>query len=360
MAVNEKNSPHENENRKKLYRNLGIALLSSFSIVAIFLIFSRDGASILSKMLLFSPLDIAVEFGIFFLIFVVDSARTVVIGHFLGEKVRWSVALSNSILGYFFTYITPFSAGGQPYQIYHLSKWKMSAENSSAIILTRWSNMLIFLSAASLFLLRRYLPYIKVGIPLISQMLWVIIIASMAVSMMIVLFFLIPGAGIGITGMLGRSRFIARIMKIFKKDSNEIFDGLEKRLENFYDAMHTIWGRKPWLVVFDGLMGILDLGLLYYALYRAITLSSAAAGVRFDLSFWNLSAIFILLSFIVYYVPTPGSSGGVEGGFYAVLSMYGGKAAVMAGVLMWRVATYYIPILVGFIVMMLEVRRNPG
>ncbi len=355
--MNEKKSG--NEDGKKLYRNLGIALLSSFSIVAIFLIFSREGTSILSRMLLFSPLDIGVEFGIFFLIFVVDSLRTMVIGHFLGERVKWTVALSNSILGYFFTYITPFSAGGQPYQIYHLSKWKMSAENSSAIILTRWSNMLIFLSASSLFLLKGYLPYIKVGIPLVSQMIWVIIIVSMVVSLMIVLFFLIPGAGIGITGMLKRSRFIARVLMLFRRDSVEIFEGLEERLENFYDAMHTIWGRKPWLVVFDGIMGILDLALLYYALYRAITLSSQAAGVQFNLSFWNLSAIFILLSFIVYYVPTPGSSGGVEGGFYAVLSMYGGKAAVMAGVLMWRIATYYIPIIVGFIVMMIEVRKNP-
>lgn len=345
------------EQKKRFIRNLAVAILSSFSIVAVILIFSK-GEKTLVKISEFPIYEVALDFAFFFIIFLIDSIRTIVISHFLGEKVSWNVALNNSVLGYFFTYITPFSAGGQPYQIYHLSKWGMSAENSSAIILTRWSNMLIFLSISSLFLMKNYLPFVQFGIPLVSRVLGVIIVVSVAFSLAMVTFFLIPNVGIGAIKWLKSLKMVNLIFKLFKKDAVEALDAFSERMKNFYNSMKIIWAKKPWLVIFDGFMGALDLLVLYYILYRSIEISSGTSA-PFKLSFWNLSAIYILMSFIVYYVPTPGSSGGVEGGFYAVLSAYGNKSAVMTGILMWRFTTYYLPILLGFIFMIFEVKRKP-
>jgi uncharacterized protein (TIRG00374 family) len=349
---------NDESQNKKLLRNLLIAALSSFSVIAVILIFSKSG-NLIKSIKNFPPVEILFEFSLFSLIFVIDSLRTLVLSHFLSEKAQWNVALRNSILGYFFTYITPFSAGGQPYQIWHLSKWGMSAENSSAIILTRWSNMLIFLSFSSLLLMNKYLPYIQVGIPLLNKMIWLVILLSVAFSLGMVFFFLVPTVGKKLIHKLREMKVIKWSLKLFKKDSDEVFNVLLKKMDNFYDAMKLIWTKKPWLVIFDGSMGVLDLLVLYYILYRAIIVSSQTSLAPFHLSFWNLSAIFILLSFVIYYVPTPGSSGGVEGGFYAVLSIYGSKSAVMTGVLMWRLTTYYLPIVVGFIVMIYEIRQKP-
>ncbi len=122
-------------------------MLSTASVLAVFLIFAKDSTQIL-KILFLSPNDILIGFALFMSIIFIDTVRTMVMTHFLGEDVKWRIALSNSILGYFYTYITPSSAGGQPFQIYHLSKWKVKPEISSAIILTRWSTMMIFLSVA--------------------------------------------------------------------------------------------------------------------------------------------------------------------------------------------------------------------
>ena len=349
---------NDKSQNKKLLRNLLIAALSSFSVIAVILIFSKSG-NVVKSIKDFPPMEILIGFILFCLIFVIDSLRILVLSYFLNEKAKLSVAMRNSILGYFFTYITPFSAGGQPYQIWHLSKWGMSAENSSAIILTRWSNMLIFLSFSSLLLMNKYLPYIRVGIPLLSKAIWLIILLSVAFSLGMAFFFLVPNLGKSFIRKIRKSKVINWAIRVFKKNPDEVFDTLLKKLDSFYDSMKIIWTKKPWLVIFDGSMGVLDLLVLYYILYRSIIISSQVSLVPFHLSFWNLSAIFILLSFVVYYVPTPGSSGGVEGGFYAVLSIYGSKSAVMTGVLMWRLITYYLPILLGFIVMIYEVRQNP-
>ncbi len=342
----------------KLLRNLMIALLASFSVIAVILIFSKSG-NILKSLKDFPPIEVLIDFLLFCSIFVIDSIRTLVLSYFLNEKTTWNVSMRNSILGYFFTYITPFSAGGQPYQIWHLSKWGMKAENSSAIILTRWSNMLIFLSFSSLILMNGYLGYIRVGIPLLSKMIWFIILMSVVFSLGMVFFFLVPSVGKKINFALKKMRVVRGLVKLFKRNPDEFFDAFSKKMDNFYKSMKLIWAKKPWLVIFDGSMGVLDLLVLYYILYRSITVSSQTSFTPFELSFWNLSAIFILLSFVIYYVPTPGSSGGVEGGFYAVLSLYGSKPAVMTGILMWRLTTYYLPILLGFFVMIYEVKQQP-
>ncbi len=343
--------------KKKLLRNLGVALIASFSVIAVAVVFSKSG-NIFKQIVDFPVREVFFECALFFAIFLIDSVRTLVLSFFLDEKVNWKTAFSNSVLGYFFTYITPFSAGGQPYQIWHLSKWGMNTEKASAIILTRWSNMLIFLSISSLILARKYLSYIRIGIPLMSRILWLVILMSVTVSLGMVFFFLVPKLGKGFLALLKKWNFVTWIFKIFKKDSKSSLNALSKRMDEFYASMKLLWKKKPWLVIFDESMGVLDLLVLYYILYRAITVSSQTSSASFALSFWNLSAIFILLSFVIYYVPTPGSSGGVEGGFYAVLSLYGNSAAVMTGVLMWRLATYYVPILFGFVVMIFEIKRE--
>ncbi len=345
--------------RKKLYRSLFIALLSTASVFAVFLIFAKDSTRILS-ILFASPVDILIGFGLFLGIIAIDSIRTKVMVYFLGEKISWPVAFSNSILGYFYTDITPSSAGGQPFQIYHLSKWKVKPEFSSAIILTRWSTMMIFLSISSILLLKKYLFYIQIGIPVLSQIIWIIILIGVFISFAIVLMLLVPRVGIGLVNFFKRRRILKLIFKIFKKDDVEVLTKFEDNIRNFYDAMHMIWIKKPLLIIFDGASGILDLGILYYILYRSIMAASYESNTNFFLSFWSLSAIFILLSFVVYYFPTPGSSGGIEGAFYLVLSMYGTPSAVMAGILIWRISTYYLPILLGIITMIFEFRSKVG
>ena len=322
-----------------------------------FLIFAKDSTQIL-KILFLSPIDILIGFALFIGIIFIDTVRTMVMIHFLGERVKWRVALSNSILGYFYTYITPSSAGGQPFQIYHLSKWKVKPEISSAIILTRWSTMMIFLSIASILLLKRYLFYIQIGIPVLSQIIWVIILLGVLVSFAIFLILLIPRVGIGLVNFVKKSHILKWIFKLFKKDDVEVLTKFEYNVRQFYDAMHMIWMKKPLLIIFDGITGIVDLGILYYILYRSIMAASYENGAQFFLSFWSLSAIFILLSFIVYYFPTPGSSGGIEGAFYLVFSMYGSPPAVMAGILIWRISTYYLPILLGIVTMFFEFKTK--
>ncbi len=343
--------------RNKFVRNALIAV--SVSLATIFLLgFFMRGAELGKKIQHFSIFESLSYFLVFSIVFVIDSFRTVIISHFLGERFPFTKALENSLLGYFFAYVTPFSAGGQPFQIYHLAKSGMKSENASAVILTRWSNMLIFLSVSSLLFTYKYLKYIKTGISALDKLVWIIIAGSVFVSVMIVFSLLIPTVGKFVVSLLKRLKISALYRFFFHRNFEDEIEKFSNWLNKFYSSIRKIWIRRPLLVILDMSLGISDFAIIFYVLYKAIVFSSALSETPFRLTFIDLSAIYILLSFIVYYIPTPGAAGGVEGGFFAVLSRYGSKAAVMRGILMWRISTYYYTILLGLFILFVAYGRG--
>ncbi|MCD6450217.1 MAG: flippase-like domain-containing protein, partial [Thermotogaceae bacterium] len=64
----------------------------------------------------------------------VDSFRTYYLIRVLGYKLKYSHALENSVLGFYVSAITPFSAGGQPFQIWHLTKLGLKVEEASIVV----------------------------------------------------------------------------------------------------------------------------------------------------------------------------------------------------------------------------------
>ena len=343
--------------RSTLLRNVIIALVAGFGTVFVIFMLIKD-LRVTEEIPRFSIVESIFYFSIFFIVFLIDSTRTVILSHFLNDPFPFSKALENSILGYFFAYITPFSAGGQPFQIYHLSREGMRSENASVIILTRWVNMLVFLSVSSVLFAFKYLKYIQVGVPLLDKLIWVVIIGSVIFSALIVFSILFPP----VSALLIRVVNALHIEKLYtflvRRHLQKDLNALSNWLSTFYNAVHSIWIKRTYIVLLDMAFGVLDLGVIFFVLYSAIVRSSVLTNSVFRLSFLELSAIFILLSFIVYYVPTPGASGGVEGGFFAVLSRYGNSAAVIRGILMWRISTYYFTILLGLII--LVIRIKPG
>ncbi len=347
----------EHSQKFVLLRNSVVAVLLSLSTLFLLATFAK-GMKISERIRHFSIFEAMSYFSLFFIVFLIDSFRTVFLSYFLGDKFKFSKALENSILGYFFSYVTPFSAGGQPFQIYHLSNSGMKTENASAIILTRWSNMLIFLSISSALLAFKYLKYIRTGIRFMDKIVWLIIVGSIIISGIIVSSLLFPMVGNFVVRSLKKFANSSFYKTFFRRNLSKEIDKFSLWLGKFYSSIRKIWIKHPQIALFDMSLGVLDLAVIFYVLYRAIENSSVISGTNFQLSFFGLSALFILLSYIVYYVPTPGASGGVEGGFFAVLSQYGSKAAVMRGILVWRISTYYFTILLGLVVLYFAYRRG--
>ncbi|HIP92507.1 MAG TPA: UPF0104 family protein, partial [Thermotoga sp.] len=78
------------------------------------------------------------------------------------------------------------------------------------------------------------------------------------------------------------------------------------------------------------------------------------------LNYMDVAGIFFFLTLVVYYVPTPGASGGVEAIYHLTLSsLLENPSKTMTVILMWRAVTYYIPILMGLIALGIYKIPNP-
>jgi len=67
------------------------------------------------------------------------------------------------------------------------------------------------------------------------------------------------------------------------------------------------------------------------------------------MNFFKFLSLLSLVNTVAYYAPTPGASGGIEGMYQLVFSPIVGSEAVGAAILLWRIFSYYIPILIGLI-----------
>jgi uncharacterized protein (TIRG00374 family) len=85
----------------------------------------------------------------------------------------------------------------------------------------------------------------------------------------------------------------------------------------------------------------------------ALALYLCAQAVGIDLSLWNMFVVFTVGLVATAVTPTPGGLGGAEAGLVAGMVAYGVEASpALAAVLIYRLLTYWLPLLPGFFVLL--------
>ncbi|MBN2351188.1 MAG: flippase-like domain-containing protein [Spirochaetales bacterium] len=294
---------------------------------------------------------VLVPFAIYILIYVVDSLRLAIVLRQFGRRVRFVDAFVNSLMGYFLSYLTPMATGGQPFQIYHLKRIGIDAKTSTNVIVSRWIEYLVSAVVLTLAFFPLVLPLLTVAN---AQTTFLIIgfSASVAASVVVVILFIRPD-------------WIGRILKSLEHSPpGRLVTRLIKR-ENWGRAAHAwsrdlraniafLWKEKFYIVALDLVLGVLVLGLQVFSLTWILVMLLGA-----KLAFIQVFVTVLLLNLVVYYIPTPGASGGLEGVYTMVFSLYTGEPQLsFVSVTVWRFATYYLQIFFGLVVFLVMRRRG--
>ncbi|MEG0664334.1 MAG: lysylphosphatidylglycerol synthase domain-containing protein, partial [Clostridia bacterium] len=64
------------------------------------------------------------------------------------------------------------------------------------------------------------------------------------------------------------------------------------------------------------------------------------------------------LMMIMAFIPTPGAGGAAEGGFFVIFKTFFAVNEIKMAILFWRIYTFYLPILVGGLFLILKHRKN--
>ena len=330
--------------RENMKRNLILALVSGLGITLL-LTFNNDFFT-LKNILLETPLWlIPLCFSFYFVIYLVDALRLKIVTSPFGYNVTLIDRAANGILGCFYSNITPFAAGGQPYQIYQLTDRGVKADVSTAIIMTRFVEYLLTSISVSIWALV-YMS-LKEGAFFTGTAIDSMLYGGLCVSVIVTMFFLLA---------IFKTAFILPLpVKLLEKAGKQQWAA---KLKDFALEMNSavcrLWRKSKYILAVDTVAGMINLLLQGLSLWVSLlVISSHVPGPLF------VTMLFILMNLVVYFLPTPGASGGIEGLYSLVFTYFtGDPAGTTAAVIIWRFSTYYLHIIFQIIFNIFYNRRS--
>ena len=265
----------------------------------------------------------------FLLLYILGGVSTKLFLHFMGYKIPYLIALENFFFGNFFSYITPLYVGGQPFQVYHLSKFGVKTEDATNFVTTRLFETFVTTLVLDILIIKyaiNNLGFLKVGYVLII----IGFVFQFILAFSVFLFMIAP-------------KSMIFLLKPFSKffPTQKIEDWLGK-LKN---SARNVWKKKFYVVVIDQFFWLINISIHaipYYLVFRWFN-------TGFHMNFFKFLSLLSLVNTVAYYAPTPGATGGIEGMYQLVFSPLVGGDAVGASILLWRIFSYYIPIFIGLI-----------
>lgn len=264
---------------------------------------------------------------------------------------------------HFYNGITPFAAGGQPFQIYSFTKRKVTTAKATGIVLT---SFVTFMMVTNAFAIASLIFYKQIADGLETLNLgWLqyIAIVGFIINFAVLLFMIAMGTSKKLrNGFVNLFKKIA-YAKMFHKEhkhkwSQKLFGKLglaltngipkfEEYCNNAQIAFKETWTHKR-ATAFAIIIKIAAMAC-YYAIPFFIL---KAVGI--ELGFDKLILVLFCTSFAitsVVWMPTPGGTGGIEYAFMIVIAAVTGTSAndPAAVVLIWRMITFYFILIISFI-----------
>lgn len=270
----------------------------------------------------------------------------------VNNKKKYSLleALKHNIIVQFFNGVTPFSTGGQPMEIYMLTKHNISTSKSTMITI---QNFIFYQIALVLFglgaVIYNSIYNIFPKIPILKRLVLIGFLINTLVAIVIILISVSKKSTKSVMNLI--INILSKLKLI--KNKEEIKKICNIRLEEFHECATYLRGNKK-LFVLGILFNVLSLACLY--VIPLFIVNSMNDFNSLNIKTTITSSAYVLL--IGAFVPIPGGSGGIEYGFLAFFGNFLSKSRLSAVLLIWRFITYYMPMIIGAIAFNLDERKK--
>lgn len=270
----------------------------------------------------------------------------------------YGTALKVSLLGKYYDNITPFSSGGQPFQIYYLYKRGLRGGESTAVIFIKFCfNMLMWLAICFCLMVFNRGALAYVADPkkreLFQALGWVGFSFNLMIPLTIIAFVVFPKVMETITGWILK---LGSKLKLVKSQDAIVLRA--KRIAKDFRSAFVVMWKKPFHAVLLLLCCICEpfLGMML-PYFVVVGLSGSALTPSWDLMF-AIMTLHVYVSMSVTVVPTPGNSGAMENAFLLVLTSVA-EGVLFWSVFTWRFLSYYTYVIIGmFFVIVDMVKKN--
>lgn len=257
-----------------------------------------------------------------------------------GQGISYPYAVMVSILGSYYSNITPGASGGQPMQIYYMAKRKVSVGVATSALTVKFFCFQFMLAVLGTVLWIANGPFIYEQL---GRNRWILIVGYSYNCFSVGLVLLMALVKKPVQVILRLALRLGKKLRLVKDEAatlakcNEVHD-------TFYDSIRQI-ARHPIDLMVQMLyaaLHLLSLMVVIYFLYQAFGLSG--------ISYWQLTALGLMLYTSAAYTPLPGASGAQEGVFALYFSQVFPDGIRLMALLLWRFFTYYVSLIVGAVI----------
>ena len=249
-------------------------------------------------------------------------------------------SLKISMIGLYYSALTPFASGGQPIQVAYMREHGVPVGKSTCMFSIKF---IIFQVVVCVFFL---VSIITLGTIFFSQSAAALEFALIGLAINLILVGLVVFAMINkkklLNFILRIVNFLARIKII--KNAEAATENVANVLDDFHAGAIFLSTEKKALfigAILTAIQMIINFAVTY-CIYRAFGLSQRTVIEVIMMQ----SILFVTVSFI----PLPGASLASEGGFYLFFKMFFPSQLMFLAMMLWRIFTYYANIIFGALV----------
>ena len=335
----------QKKQRKQVIRRVLVVLLG-FAVIAGFILFDKDVRKISDVLKQIAPVWFIGAVGCVLLYYLGETQMYMIACKAIGLRERWYDGLITTIIGLFYSALTPLASGGQPFQVLQMKRRGISVGDSICVLMVKFLAWHVALSSFSLF------SFIYRGNVLLEQStaMFVLFLIGLAIHLFCATTGILLMINPGIVEKGGKA-VIAFFGRLFNRRKPERTEKWERAYRSFVSDYEQATGfakehkGKMLLIILTALGEVIAYMATTYFIYRGL-------GFR-EVGFWEMTCLQAMLSISVAFIPTPGASIASEGGFYAIFTKYFGGFRLV-GMLLWRVLTYYMTILIGLVVVIAD------
>lgn len=331
--------------RNKILGHIGFILLNLLVVLILLIVEDKSGDTAagitairkLGENWIYTLLALSMFFIIVFfdaVVFKTLIAKT-------GVKHQISLPIKVSFFGRYYDRITPWSMGGEPFQMAYLIKGGLNGAESCAVTMSR--HIIRFFTTAVVVIAILVCSRIATNI-------WVMVAAIVSVLCGLILptFMLVccfkpqlgHKIGKGAIGILYKLKLVKDYDKQLKK--------MEGTVNNFLQGMKYLSSNKKVIAVIAvaSLVELFATNSIPFFVIRALD--------HPEITYWRTLVLCIFVTYASSFAPTPGGAGIAELSFYAIFAAYISGGYLFWAVLFWRIAIFYVPVAVGFVMQTVE------
>ncbi len=260
------------------------------------------------------------------------------------QKVSFLQCIKYSFVGFFFSAITPSASGGQPLQVYSMSRDGINMAVSTVVLMivtAAYKTVLVILSLIAAIFEWNY-------ISIHASNIWFLILFGVIANVGFVLFLAIAVFKQSfVTKLVGKTILWLGKHRIIKNREKWLRKALQT-LKKYDKSADYIKGNKKVLfhVFIITILQRLSLFSVTYVIYLAFGLRGASP--------IEIIALQTIIALAVDSLPLPGGMGASESSFLVIFLTIFGEEFVLPGMLLSRGITYYALIIISAVITVLS------